>query len=96
MIQPAARKMSSASTSAEAVAVAQEKAQVGAPVVIADAADNPGGGGYGDEWHKAGTKLKKQNPEPARDKVDNPHEMEAALPLEREAMAEIKAALGKL
>jgi microcystin degradation protein MlrC len=36
------------STSAEAVAVAQEKAQVGAPVVIADAADNPGGGGYGD------------------------------------------------
>jgi microcystin degradation protein MlrC len=36
------------STNAEAVAVARENAKVGAPVVIADAADNPGGGGYGD------------------------------------------------
>ncbi len=35
-------------TCAEAIAIAREKATVGAPVVIADAADNPGGGGYGD------------------------------------------------
>ena len=35
-------------TNAEAIAVAREKGSVGAPVVIADAADNPGGGGYGD------------------------------------------------
>jgi len=35
-------------TSAMAVAVAREKGRPGAPVVIADAADNPGGGGYGD------------------------------------------------
>ena len=30
------------------VAVAREKGRPGSPVVIADAADNPGGGGYGD------------------------------------------------
>lgn len=35
-------------TTAAAVATAREKGKVGAPVVIADAADNPGGGGYGD------------------------------------------------
>ena len=35
-------------TNAEAVAIARDQGKVGAPVVIADAADNPGGGGYGD------------------------------------------------
>ena len=32
----------------KAIAVAKEKGKPGAPVVIADFADNPGGGGYGD------------------------------------------------
>ena len=32
----------------QAIAVAREKGRPGAPVVIADFADNPGGGGYGD------------------------------------------------
>jgi microcystin degradation protein MlrC len=32
----------------QAIAVAKEKGRPGAPVVIADFADNPGGGGYGD------------------------------------------------
>ena len=36
------------SGNAAAVALAREQGKVGAPVVIADAADNPGGGGYGD------------------------------------------------
>lgn len=35
-------------TSADAIAVARAKGRPGSPVVIADAADNPGGGGYGD------------------------------------------------
>lgn len=35
-------------TAAEAVRIAKEKGKVGAPVVIADYADNPGGGGYSD------------------------------------------------
>jgi microcystin degradation protein MlrC len=35
-------------TAAEAVRMAKEKGKVGAPVVIADYADNPGGGGYSD------------------------------------------------
>ncbi|MEZ5816809.1 MAG: M81 family metallopeptidase [Hyphomicrobiaceae bacterium] len=33
---------------AEAVGIAKEKGKLGAPVVIADYADNPGGGGYSD------------------------------------------------
>ncbi|MEM7749681.1 MAG: M81 family metallopeptidase [Pseudomonadota bacterium] len=36
------------STNAEAVTAARKNAKIGAPVIIADAADNPGGGGYGD------------------------------------------------
>ena len=35
-------------TAAEAVRIAKQKGKVGAPVVIADYADNPGGGGYSD------------------------------------------------
>jgi microcystin degradation protein MlrC len=35
-------------TAAEAVRIAKEKGRIGAPVVIADYADNPGGGGYTD------------------------------------------------
>jgi microcystin degradation protein MlrC len=35
-------------TAAEAVAIARAKGRAGAPVVLADFADNPGGGGYGD------------------------------------------------
>jgi len=35
-------------SNAEAIAVARETGRVGSPVVIADFADNPGGGGYGD------------------------------------------------
>ncbi|MCG8561632.1 MAG: M81 family metallopeptidase [Hyphomicrobiales bacterium] len=35
-------------TSAKAIALARDRGRVGAPVVISDFADNPGGGGYGD------------------------------------------------
>lgn len=35
-------------TAAEAIAIARAKGRPGAPVVLADYADNPGGGGYGD------------------------------------------------